>query len=90
MASVNQQKARMRRSYWVIALAVGMASSSLRGSEPVWRDLADPVVEDGWIRPPADEKQAKAGRGSADGLQIGLAPLFRQASPAVHAPVGGN
>ena len=80
----------MKRSYWFIALTVSIASSGLRGSEPVWLDLADPVIEDGWIRPPAGEKKAKPVRGLAAGLQIGLAPLFRQASPAGHASVGGN
>jgi len=80
----------MKRSHWFMVLAMSMASSGLRGSEPVWRGLADPVVEDGWIRPPAGANGAKPVWGLAAGLQIGLAPLFRQASPAGHASVGGN
>ncbi len=65
----------MRRSYWLMVLAVSMTSSGLRGSEPVWHGLADPVVEDGWIRPPAGERGAKPVWGWAEGLRIGLAPL---------------
>ena len=65
----------MKRSHWFIVLAVSMASSGLRGSESVWRGLADPVVEDGWIRPPAGENAAKPVWGLAEGLRIGLAPL---------------
>ncbi len=56
-------------------LAMSLASSGLRGSEPAWRGLADPVVEDGWIRPPAGGRGAKPVWGFAEGLRIGLAPL---------------
>jgi len=65
----------MRRSHWFIVLVVGIASSGLRGAELDWRDLADPVVEDGWVRPPAEENTAKPVWGLAEGLRIGLAPL---------------
>jgi len=65
----------MRRWYWLIVLTVSMASYGLHGSEPVWRGLADPVVEDVWIRPPAGANGAKPVWGLADGLRIGLAPL---------------
>jgi hypothetical protein len=65
----------MIRSHWFIMLTAGMAASGLRGAEPAWRSLADPVIEGSWVRPPADEKMAKPVWGSAEGLRIGLAPL---------------
>ena len=65
----------MRRTFWLAVLAVSLASPGLGGAEPVWRRLADPVVEDGWIRPPAGEHGAKPVWGLAEGLRIGLAPL---------------
>ncbi|MCC7473996.1 MAG: hypothetical protein IT425_01260 [Pirellulales bacterium] len=65
----------MRRSYWFIVLMVSVAASGLRGSEPSWSELAEPVVEDGWVRPPAGEVATKPVWGLADGLRIGLAPL---------------
>lgn len=65
----------MRQSCWMIVLVVGMASSGLRGAEPALRGLADSVVEDSWVRPPAEAKAAKAVWGLAEGLRIGIAPL---------------
>ena len=54
---------------------MGLASTDLRGAEPPWRALADPVIEGSWVRPPEDEKAAKPVWGLAEGLRIGLAPL---------------
>jgi len=65
----------MKRSHWFVVLAVGMAASGLRGAEPAWFGLADPVTEGRWVRPPADEGAAKPVWGRAEGLRIGLAPL---------------
>lgn len=56
----------MKRSHWFLVLAMSMASSGLRGSESVWPDLADPVIEDGWIRPRGGENGANCPRPKPD------------------------
>ncbi len=65
----------MRRMCWIVPLLMGLALSELRGAEPAWQRLADPVIEDGWVRPPAGAMAAKPVWGFAEGLRIGLAPL---------------
>ncbi len=61
--------------HWLNALLVASMSATVCGAELTWRELADPVVEDGWIRPADDVRGAKPVWGRAEGLRIGLAPL---------------
>jgi hypothetical protein len=65
----------MKRTIWIAVFAASIPFTGLRAAEPDWRDLADPVIEGAWLRPPAALKPAKPVWGFAKGLRIGLAPL---------------
>ena len=65
----------MKHAIWFAVFVTTMPCTGLRAAQPDWRDLADPVTEGAWLRPPGEDKPAKPVWGFAKGLRIGLAPL---------------